>query len=111
VATLANESALKALFGGNYYPPGTYWFYVALTPVFFLLVYISGVRAASKPVPGVNQWPWWKLVASTIAFAVWALAVPGSPYITPATGALAGLAALFVSSILTLLEPIFTKNP
>ena len=56
--------------------------------------------------------PWWKLVASTIAFSVWALAVPNTPYLNSQSGKIvAAFGALFVSTLLTLLEPIFERGP
>ncbi len=61
----------------------------------------------------VGNWPWWKLIASTIAFAVWALAVPNNPIIplnSAAGGVLAGFAALFVSTILNFVAPFFEKS-
>jgi hypothetical protein len=58
----------------------------------------------------VKDFPWWKLLASTIAFLVWALAVPTSPYLSgQAGGAVAALAALFISTFLSLFEPIFDR--
>jgi hypothetical protein len=81
-----------------------YWGFVVLTPILFLLIYV-GKRRSQKlsPLPqSMAQWPWWKLIASTIAFMVWALAVP--PLIeTDAGKVVAAFGALLVSTILTLI--------
>ena len=108
VATLSAAPVLKTIDDTKNYPEVIYWLYIVLTPLLFLLIYISGLRTVGTALPPVLQWPWWKAIASTVAFAVWALAVPGNAYIKPEAGALAGLAALFVSTLLTLLEPIFS---
>lgn len=88
-----------------------YWSFVILTPLLFLIIFVGKRRTAGLPaLPVVPKWPWWKLIASTVAFGVWALAVPGSPYLQGEVGGvLAGFFALFVSTFLTLLEPIFEK--
>jgi len=85
-----------------------YWSFVALTPLLLVLV-LAGKRrrAGLSAFPPLRQWPLWKLVASTISFLVWALAVPTAPYLEgPAGKIVAAFAALLVSTFLTLLEPI-----
>lgn len=86
-----------------------YWIFVVLTPLLFLVIFMGKRRSADLPVlPAFSNWPWWKLCASTIAFGVWALAVPSGPYSGgEISGILAAFFALFVSTFLTLLEPIF----
>lgn len=89
-----------------------YWFFAALTPVLFLLV-VAGKRRRTglSALPALRHWPWWKLLASTIAFIVWALAVPTTPYLAgPAGKVVAAFGALLVSTFLTLLEPIFDPS-
>ena len=89
-----------------------YWFFVALTPVLLLLV-LAGKRRGEgfSAFPSLKDWPWWKLVASTVAFLVWALAVPATPYLAGAQGkVVAAFGALLVSTFLTLLEPIFEPS-
>jgi hypothetical protein len=90
-----------------------YWFFTILTPILLLLV-IAGKRRREglSPFPGWGDLPWWKLVASTIAFSVWALAVPNTPYLNSQSGKIvAAFGALLVSTLLTLLEPIFERGP
>src|SRR5215813_2558740 len=58
-------------------PSGLYVSFVVLTPIFFLLIYVGKRRSQGLSfMPGLTSWPWWKLFSSTVAFAVWALAVP-----------------------------------
>jgi hypothetical protein len=89
-----------------------YWFFVALTPVLLILVLAGKRRSEGFSVfPTWKEWPWWKLIASTIAFLVWALAIPGTPYLSTAQGKMvAAFGALLVSTFLTLLEPIFEPS-
>jgi hypothetical protein len=83
----------------------------ALTPVVVWLVYAAKLRAASKPLPLRPQtWPVWEMFAATIAFVVWAFAMPNSPfsyYKDWYSPAIAGLAVLVISTILGLVAPIF----
>jgi uncharacterized membrane protein YdcZ (DUF606 family) len=91
---------------------GLYWFFVALTPVLLLLV-LAGKRRSEgfSALPSLRDWPWWKLVASTVAFLVWALAIPATPYLASSQGkVVAAFGALLVSTFLTLLEPIFEPS-
>jgi hypothetical protein len=86
--------------------------FVVLTPIFFLLIYIGKRRSQNLPsLPrAIGQWPWWKLVASTIAFGVWALAVP--PLITTDAGKIvAAFGAILVSTILSLIGAVAEPRP
>lgn len=90
-----------------------YWSFAILTPILLLLV-LAGKRRRDglSPFPGWSDMPWWKLVASTIAFIVWALAVPNTPYLNSQSGKIvAAFGALLVSTFLTMLEPIFERGP
>ena len=59
---------------------------------------------------GVSNWPWWKLVASTIAFSVWALAIP--PLLSGDAGkVVAGFGAVLVSTMLGLIGDIVEPAP
>lgn len=89
-----------------------YWLFAVATPVLLLLVY-AGKRSSEglMPLPAVKELPWWKMIAATVAFLVWALAVPGNPYIIGEGGAVvAGFGAVAISTALSLLEPIFERN-
>lgn len=111
VATLSAAPALQDVFP-YVRTNDIYWAFTIITPLLLFLVYVNK-RATSglRPIiPDRRQWPWWKLIAATVAFMVWALAVPGNPYVSGETAAiLAGLGAVFISMILNLLEPIFEK--
>jgi hypothetical protein len=85
------------------------WFFVGLTPVLLLLIYLSKVAASGGPLPGPRLWPWWKMAAATIAFFVWALAVPGNPYLREPASAVAGLGAMIASTLLSVVSPIFER--
>jgi hypothetical protein len=91
---------------------GVYWSFVCLTPILFLIIFCGKRREANLSLfPQIAKWPWWKLIASTVAFAVWALAIPTTPYLQGAAGgAVAAFGAVFVSTVLTLLQPIFERK-
>jgi hypothetical protein len=106
VAALSARTALQATFG-VVDAAVILWFFVGLTPVLLLLIYLSKVAASGANLPGPAKWPWWKMAAATIAFFVWALAVPGNPYLQESASAVAGLGAMVTSTLLSALTPIF----
>jgi hypothetical protein len=89
-----------------------YWGFVGLTPILFLLVYMGKRRSQGLPIlpQQLIQWPWWKLIACTVAFAFWALAVP--PLVTT-EGAkfVAAFGALFISTLLSLIGAVVEPAP
>ncbi len=91
----------------------SYWIFVLATPAFMLLLYLRQLAMAQQNWKiSVTQWPWWRMIASTLAFSVWALAIPGNPIITSSNetgGVIAGFAALLVSMVLNLFSPFFEK--
>lgn len=108
VAALSAEQALRDATG---FVDAVWilWFFVALTPALLLLIFVSKLAAAGAPLPGPRSWPWWKMIAATIAFMVWALAVPGNPYLRGTASAVAGLGAMLTSTLLHLVTPIFER--
>lgn len=88
-----------------------YWFFGVLTPALVILIYLGKRKAAGLTViPQISEFPWWKTFAATIAFLVWALAVPNNPYTNgDAQGAIAGFFAIFISTLLSVLEPLFDR--
>jgi hypothetical protein len=105
---VAAASAVPALKSLNIDEKFIYWFFGLLTPVLFALILIGKRKAAG--VKPLADWPWWKTVAATVAFFVWALAVPGQPDIPGDTsGAIAAVLALIISTFLSILEPIFDR--
>jgi hypothetical protein len=102
VAATAALSSLTATFP-LLTPYRLYWGFVVLTPVLFLLIYVGKRRSQKLPPlpPQPARWPWWKLIASTIAFMAWALAIP--PLVTTDPGkVVAAFGALLVSTLLSL---------
>ncbi len=82
-----------------------------VTPLVVWIVYAAKLRAANSPLPlRPTTWPVWEMFAATTAFAVWATALPNSPFSYFAnwySPAIAGLAVLVVSTMLGLVAPIF----
>jgi hypothetical protein len=84
-----------------------YWTGIIATPIVLLLVYLSNARKGKNPLPKLGQWPLWKAVAATIAFSIWALAIPAAPYVTPPKGTITiGFAAIVASYVLSWLGNI-----
>lgn len=109
-------SAQKALqeYAGWLTPSMSYKIVVVLTPILMLILFLRQLAVAGAPwkVPP-SKWPIWRMIASTIAFAAWATAVPGNPVVDPASaagGVVAAFLALFVSLVLNLLSPFFEKR-
>ncbi len=88
-------------------PMYLYWGFVVLTPILFLLIYLGKRRSQNLPLlpATIQDWPWWKLIASTIAFMVWALAVP--PLVDSEMGKISvAFGALLVSTLLSLVGAV-----
>jgi RsiW-degrading membrane proteinase PrsW (M82 family) len=84
-----------------------YWIFVVLTPTIFLLIYMGKRRSQNLSFlpPHTTSWPWWKLIASIIAFGIWALAVP--PLVTTDAGkVVAAFGAIGVSAVLSLVGAV-----
>lgn len=92
-------------------PLYVYWSFVfAISPGLFSLAYFVKLARDNAYFPSINEFPWFKLVSSIIAFGVWGLCVPGNPYLpdnNPGAGVLFGLIASIVSIILPSAEAIF----
>jgi hypothetical protein len=109
VPTLAARQQIEAMFP-SFKSLWLFWGFVCLTPLMFTLLFYNKLARTGKKLPSWKKFPWWKTIASTIAFAVWALAVPSGPYLqTAGASALAGLAALFASTLLSLFDGILDK--
>jgi hypothetical protein len=107
VAATSAISSLTAAFP-SVTPQRLYIAFVVLTPILFLLIYVGKRRGQglSYMPAEMTSWPWWKLIASTVAFGFWALAVP--PLVSGDAGKfLAGFAAVLVSTMLGLFGKIF----
>jgi len=90
-----------------------YWLFGGLTPLLFSAIYAGKRRAAGQPrSPGFKRWPWWSMIAATIAFLAWGLAVPGGPYLASESGrVLSGLVAIVVSTLLGVGGRFFATQP
>jgi len=111
IATVAATPAIQSEW--LWFTEGSlYWIFVVLTPVLLLLLYMGKRRTVNLSAwPPLNEFPWWNTIAATIAFAIWATAIPGNGLFESDTGGvLAGLLALFVSTVLNILSAIFQKS-
>lgn len=90
-----------------------YWGCCFATPVILLLLLMRKRKAAGQKVfPPVKKFPFWELIASFVAFAAWAVAVPNGPYLQGGSkGVAAGFLALLVSFFLSLVEPLVARRP
>lgn len=94
-------------------PLTVYVIFVCATPVLLLLLFLGKwVQQQSPPaaLPPPGQWPWWKMAAAAIAFSVWALAVPGNPLVSGGGATVAGILALAVPMLLTVVTPIIERG-
>lgn len=113
VAIVSSQKAVSSVFPAIT-PASAYALFIILTPLIMLGLYFRGLALAEHEWRiSPRLWPWWRMIAATIAFSAWALAIPGNPVIDPgnmAGGAVASLAALFVSVFLSLLAPLFERQ-
>jgi len=80
---LATVSALPAIQGSLTWLKSewVYWaFVVIINPALFVLFYYNQLARNGEQFPKAAEFPWWRLSASVVAFAVWALCVPNNPY-------------------------------
>jgi hypothetical protein len=58
-----------------------FWLFLALTPVIHWSLYAGMLRQRRQRLPWrPRSWPWFGLVAATVAFALWGFALPASPF-------------------------------
>jgi hypothetical protein len=73
LVALVSSSSIRAL---RWY---VFWFFLAATPIVIWLMVADGKRKLGKSPPRhLRQWPWWPMSAATVAFAAYAIALPGS---------------------------------
>jgi hypothetical protein len=90
-----------------------YILFIILVPVIVWGLYAGTVKAAKKPIPkSIGAWPKWEMFAGTIAFAIWAAALPNSPLseFSWFSAAVAGIAALVISMLIGVFAPLFASN-
>jgi hypothetical protein len=89
-----------------------FWSFLIATPLVVWLVYAAKIKALQKPLPfGLQAWPMWEMIAATVAYLAWALALPETPFAGYSwySAALAGVAVLVASTLLGLLGPFFQR--
>lgn len=86
-----------------------FWGFVAATPMLLLLLFLGKWVKANPGFPAIRHWPWWKMIAASIAFATWGLAVPGNPYLTGSLATVAGVSAMVMSFVLSALTPVMER--
>lgn len=103
LAALAAQNGLATIFEWLT-PVALYFGFAIATPVLFFLILFGDRRQLGQPVlPKLSEWPLWRPIAATIAFLIWALAIPGHPWtVNPAAQTVAALGALVVSALLRL---------
>lgn len=115
VAVCSARPAVERLAGGFSFGVA-YAICAALTPLLLWLIAAGRRRAGGGIGPlGLH---WWPAFAATVAFLVWALSVPGVTEMLSADkdkqeawGMLAGVGAVLVSLLLSLLEPLLGQRP
>lgn len=109
VAALQDKSASSVV------PPwAAFWAFLVASPIVVWLVYAAKVQGAGQPVPfSPMAWPRWEMSAATIAYAAWAFALPGTPFVSYSwySTALAGVMVPIVAVVLGLLAPLFQQRP
>ena len=103
-------AAIGAESAGNSGEKIAFWAFLVATPIVTWLVYGIKVMATGKPAPlAFKTWPVWEMVAGTIAFFAWALAMPNAPFSESYSQALAGVGVLIASTVLGLVAPYFQR--
>jgi hypothetical protein len=87
--------------------------FLVLSPIVVWLVFAGKLLASGKPLPiAFRTWPLWEMIAATVAYAAWTLALPDTPFdgFWWYSQATAGFAALFVSGALGAIAPFFQRT-
>ena len=113
IATLAVLPLLQAQwsFISRY---NVYVLYIVLAPVLLVAIYMGKRKTAgglSLLPTTLKEWPIWKMIASAIAFSVWALAVPENGLLEgDLGGAIGAFLAVFISTLLSIADPLLTVD-
>ena len=86
--------------------------FLLATPALVLVVYASRLHADKRPAPWpLRQWPVFEMVAATVAFVAWALALSVNPVAACPwfSTAVAGVGLVGVTAILGVAAPLFQK--
>jgi hypothetical protein len=86
--------------------------FLVFTPLAVWLVYAGKVRRAGKKLPiSLKRWPKWEMFAATAAYAVWAFAMPETPFSEFGwySTAIAAVAVLVVTTALGLAAPVVAQ--
>jgi hypothetical protein len=115
---IATVSALPAIDNLFQEPIDGFYLYMILigifsllTIVFVILIYAGKYNKTHKDIwwpPKSSEIPVWSLISATLAFIVWAVAIPNSLYeLSSSWGVIASLLALFTSISLPRLQEAF----
>jgi hypothetical protein len=87
-----------------------FWAFLVATPIVVWLVYAAKCKALGEHLPfNFRVWPLWEMIAATVAYCAWAMALPDTPFTTIPwySSALSGIVVLVASTVLGLLAPLF----
>jgi hypothetical protein len=86
-----------------------YWALLAFTPFCFYMIFAAKFRVAdpAKRWPRCRDLPWFRLIAATLGFCIWAAAVPKSGLIDERFAVIVGFGALTASTVFSLIEQAF----
>jgi hypothetical protein len=90
----------------------SFWVFLALTPITLWALYAARLRASGASLQlDPTRWPWPELIASTVAYALWAFALPGTPFagLSWYRPGLAGAVLLVGTLVLGLGAPLFAR--
>lgn len=90
----------------------TFWSFFLATPVTVWILYAVKLKTDNKSLPLTPvKWPIWEMVAGTVGYAAWAMALPNNPFINAAwySSGLAGVIVLVSSTFLGLIAPLFQQ--
>ena len=110
VAAIVTTDATTTSHAGQWV---AFYFVLVLAPIISWLLYAARVKKQTGKLPlRPTSWPFLEMLFSTIAFAVWAAALPASPLrdLKHFNSGLASAAVLVVSMLLGLLAPVLGKT-
>jgi hypothetical protein len=90
-----------------------FWAFLFATPLTVWALYAVKVRTDNKQLPlAPSKWPLWEMLAGTIAYGAWAIALPDNPFVNSAwySSGITGVILLVSSTVLGLVAPLFQRS-
>ena len=112
LAALGNNKASSSSVPPSSGATIAFWAFLIATPITVWILFAVKLRSDNKLLPlNPKRWPVWEMVAGTIAYVAWAIALPNNPFVNAPwySSGIAGVIVLVSSTILGMIAPLFQR--